>query len=300
MSTGALRRSAAALGSILGVLAVAAGVVALVASLAVEEPVTSGRVAGVGPQGRVPQFKVECGWSHAAPDDPIVLPGEPGASHLHDFFGNTATGARSTAAGLRGGETTCQNRLDAAAYWAPALLVDGTPTMPLGSVAYYRPGVEVDPASLTAYPAGLVMLAGDPSTSGPQPLEVAAWHCGASPILHASPPTCPETAPLGMRIAFPDCWDGEHLDSEDHRSHVGYSDDGRCPSDHPVATPQLIFEVHYPVTGDPSGLTLASGDVHGVHADFLNAWDQDALEREVRVCLHLAKVCGVVSNRATG
>ena len=32
----------------------------------------------------------------------------------------------------------------------------------------------------------------------------------------------------------------------------------------------------------------------------LNAWDQDALEREVRVCLNGAKVCGVVSNRATG
>ena len=58
--------------------------------------------------------------------------------------------------------------------------------------------------------------------------------------------------------------------------------------------------MRYPITGDPAGLELASGGVHGVHADFLNAWDQAALEREVRVCLNGAKVCGVVSNRATG
>ena len=39
---------------------------------------------------------------------------------------------------------------------------------------------------------------------------------------------------------------------------------------------------------------------HGVHADFLNAWDQETLEREVHACLNGANVCGVVSNRATG
>jgi hypothetical protein len=67
-----------------------------------------------------------------------------------------------------------------------------------------------------------------------------------------------------------------------------------------VVIPQLTFEVHYPVTGDPAGLALASGGVHGVHADFVNAWDQAALAREVRICLNGGKVCGVVSNRATG
>ena len=67
-----------------------------------------------------------------------------------------------------------------------------------------------------------------------------------------------------------------------------------------MPVPQLIVEVHYPVTGDPAGLELASGGIRGVHADFLNAWDEPALEREVRACLNRAKVCGVVSNRATG
>ncbi len=49
-----------------------------------------------GPQGAVPQFVVECAYDHAAPDDPIVAPGEPGASHLHVFFGHTAVAGRTT------------------------------------------------------------------------------------------------------------------------------------------------------------------------------------------------------------
>ena len=104
-----------------------------------------------------------------------------------------------------------------------------------------------------------------------------------------------------MRIAFPDCWDGEHLDSDDHRAHVARSRDGRCPVGHPRADPAARVRGPLPRRpGDPSALELASGGVHGVHADFLNAWDQDALEREVRVCLNGEHVCGVVSNRGTG
>jgi len=283
------------------VLIVATALVGLVAFVARDTSrASAARVAGMGPQGNVPQFKVECGWSHAAPDDPIVHPGRPGRSHLHDFFGNTDTDATSTARDLIGGDTTCQNQLDTAAYWAPAVYRDGTPVVPTGSVAYYRPGTDVEPASMRAYPAGLVMISGDPTAAEPQPLDVAGWHCGASPVLRTEPPSCPRTAPLGVRIAFPDCWDGERLDSEDHRAHVAHSEEGRCPDGHPVVLPQLIFEVHYPITGDTAGLALASGGTHGVHADFVNAWDQAALEREVRVCLNRSKVCGVVSNRATG
>ncbi len=290
-------RAALALGS---VLAVAAGVVGLVALAAPDGRAAAAPPARMGPQGRVPQFKVECGWSHAARDDPMVHPGQPGASHLHDFFGNTDTDASSTASGLLGGDTTCQNKLDTAAYWAPALLQDGVPIEPSGSVAYYRPGPDVDPAVVEPYPAGLMMVAGDPGARRAQPSGVAAWHCGASPVLHGEPPACPRTAPLGVRVVFPDCWDGSRLDSADHRAHVAYSDGGSCRAPHEVPIPQLVFEVHYPLTGDPDGLELASGGRLGVHADFVNSWDQPTLEREVRACLNRSKVCGVVSNRATG
>ena len=34
------------------------------------------------------QFVLRCKYSHTLMDDPIVFPGRPGASHMHDFFGN--------------------------------------------------------------------------------------------------------------------------------------------------------------------------------------------------------------------
>ncbi len=276
-------------------------------------PGVSARGETTGPQGRVPQFKVECEHSHSASDDPIVHPGQPGRAHLHDFFGSVETDAASTPASLLGTDTSCQNRNDTAAYWAPALLHHGEPVEPTLGVAYYRPGPGVvgvldvvehryyfSPEAHRAFPAGLVVIAGDQTATEPQSLDVAAWHCGASPVLHSDPPECPRTATLGVRVAFPDCWDGEHLDSDDHQSHMAYSADGACPASHPEPVPQLVFEVRYPFTGDPSGLELASGGVRSMHADFVQAWDQAALEREVRTCLNLDKVCGVVSNRATG
>ncbi len=115
-----------------------------------------------GPQGRVPQFVVQCGFSHAAADDPIVHPGHAGASHLHDFFGATTTASGSTVDDLAAGSTTCDQPHDRAAYWAPALLDHGVPVVPTRAVAYYRPGVSVDPATVEPYPFGLKMLGGDP------------------------------------------------------------------------------------------------------------------------------------------
>ena len=144
-----------------------------------------------GPQGRVPQFVVECGFSHAAPDDPIVHPGHPGRSHLHVFFGNTTTDATSTAETLAGGGTSCDQHLDLASYWAPALLDHGQPVAPTKAVAYYRPGVGVDPATVEPYPYGLKMLGGDPHAASPQSLDVVAWSCGTGSVRVDTPPDCP-------------------------------------------------------------------------------------------------------------
>src|SRR5690606_1069321 len=108
----------------------------------------------------------------------------------------------------------------------------------------------------------------------------------------------PATTPLALRVTFPDCWDGEHLDSDDHRSHMALSQGGRCPGSHPVAVPQLVLDIHYPVSGD-AVVALASGSPYSAHADFFNGWDQAALEREVAACINRSLICGVISNRAT-
>lgn len=253
-----------------------------------------------GPQGRVAQFVVECAYSHQGFDDPIVHPGEPGASHLHVFFGNTTTDANSTAASLLVGDTTCDQQLDTASYWAPAVIVDGVVQTPVKSVAYYRAGPDVDPATVQPYPLGLQMLGGNSGATEAQPLSVVAWTCGAGSIREVEPPACPADRNLRMLVTFPDCWNGVDLSSDDHISHVSYSHLGQCPSSHPVPIAQLQFSVEYPVHGPTDGLELASGGLLTGHADFFNAWDPDRLAREVKNCIHRGVVCGVASGRTDG
>ena len=68
-------------------------------------------------------FAILCSFSHRNNDDPIVHPGAPGRSHNHTYIGNTNVNAFSTAASLRGGETTCELPGDASTYWIPTLFV---------------------------------------------------------------------------------------------------------------------------------------------------------------------------------
>lgn len=283
----------------------------LVAALAVtgcghDEPVTAphahsaGVVAGApdrmiaGPQGGVAQFVVECTLAHTAPNDPIVHPGRPGASHEHAFFGSEATDADSTGQKLLGTPTTCDHQLDHAAYWTPVIVAaDGVALAPQRLTGYYRVGLGVDAASVQPYPLGLAMIAGNVAATEPQPLEVVAFSCGRGLRRSVTPEICTPAQNLSMWLTFPDCWDGRNLDSVDHVSHVAYSAGGACPGAYPVAIPQLQLVVEYPSGVDVTATHLASGGWLTGHGDFLNGWDPVALEREVRVCLRRGKVCGV-------
>jgi hypothetical protein len=42
------------------------------------------------------EWQILCTIDHQRADDPIVHPGQPGASHMHSFYGNTSTKASST------------------------------------------------------------------------------------------------------------------------------------------------------------------------------------------------------------
>ena len=145
------------------------------------------------------------------------------------------------------------------------------------------------------------MLAGNPVATEAQPLSVVAWTCGAGIERSTTPPTCPAGRNVRLVVTFPDCWDGQHTDSDNHRDHVGYSTAGTCPAGLPIAIPQLQFSVEYPVAGEVEGtLELASGGQLTGHADFLDGWDPDKLAREIRLCLHRGVVCGVASGRTSG
>lgn len=250
-----------------------------------------------GPQGGFGQFVVQCLYSHSATDDPIVRPGHPGMSHRHDFYGATRANAGSSAGGLVRGNTTCDKTVDTAAYWHPTLYDHGRAVLPRSLQAYYRAAPGVSPAAVRPFPFGLVMIAGDAAATGPQHGSAAGWVCGARSDLHASPPRCPGTAPLHLLLTFADCWDGERLDSPDHRAHVAYSAHGRCPGTHQVHVPQLTVSVTFPINGSGHDLRLASGSVFSAHGDFLNAWDPAGLAREVAQCIGRDAVCDLASNR---
>ena len=255
-------------------------------------------------------FFTNCSFSHSAPDDPIVHPGEPGQSHPHTFFGNTTTDAYSTLASLRRGETTCAIKADKAAYWVPSVYQNGHEIRPAKAQAYYvlRGYDQMHP-----FPQGLKMVAGNSHAMRAQPMQVTYWDCGAAAVRARISSTipqcgvmrvamkgffrpCPTCAArklpvrrtktfLELHVDFPDCWDGKHLDSADHASHMAYSRDYVCPSSHPVKVPLIRLNVRYPIS-DTTGVDIASGTQFSGHADFFNAWDAKTLARIVDTCFH--------------
>jgi len=255
----------------------------------------AGGPADAGSQGGggLTTFRVECADSHVLADDPIVHPNMPGMSHLHEFFGNATTNARSTAASLLGQATTCSASADASGYWVPMLYQGGVALPARSTLVYYRGGSHRVPSQVQAFPAGLRMIAGNAMATTPLPVAAVSWSCTGMTTTAAAPPTCPAGHMLTAQIRFPDCWDGRHLDSADHKSHMAYTVNGLCPSNYPAQVPELELHATYPTAGGPSTV-LSSGAPFTYHADFFNAWNQSALVGFVNFCLHRGVVCGTV------
>jgi Domain of unknown function (DUF1996) len=257
-------------------------------------------------------FFSNCRFSHGSADDPIVYPRLPGRSHRHTFFGNTSTNAFSTLASLRRAGTTCKVRADRAAYWVPTLYQNGREVRPSKAQLYY---IVRGYDRMRAFPAGLRVVAGNSGAAGPQRTRVTYWACGGQAAQTAPSRTLPRVCgviqghglgvPRGskprvvrwrtkthleLHVTFPDCWDGKHLDSLDHRSHMAYSRQYRCPPSHPVKVPLIRLTIGYPIARG-AGVSLASGGQYSGHADFFNAWRQGQLTRLVNTCLNALRHC---------
>ena len=221
-------------------------------------------------------FTVDCTYSHSAPDDPIVFPSQPGASHMHDFFGARTTDAFSTYESLRASATTCGNRADTAGYWTPQATYNGTVVHPILK-AYYYDKIPSLPQPVP-FPAGLQMVAGDSHATAPQPKSVVYFGCGNGSGISGVTylPDCTGIGVLQVHVLFPDCWDQSGLT----RSDVSYSARGICPAGS-VRMPQLIERFRYPMVIDAAGFALSSGAFYTMHADFFNAWEPDALAAKV-------------------
>ena len=286
------------LGVGIGLAALVVASIATVAPSAVAKKGPGG-MATTTDRGRVSLRRLQgvnfigsCRFSHEAPDDPIVYPQKPGLSHDHTFVGNTTTNAFSTVDSLLSGSTTCRRPGETAAYWMPTLLVDGSPVMPEGATIYYRRRTL---SAVTAPPSGFKMIAGSSAATSPQSMQVTFWNCGLNAGVSPSstPLACPAGRGNGLRlhVTFPSCWNGITLDSPDHKAHVAYPTNGRCPSGFDTAIPQISLIYRYPVSGEHT-FELASKGVYSAHADFFNAWNQTTLERLVDTCLNALRHCG--------
>jgi hypothetical protein len=246
---------------------------------------------------KVPEFNAGCKVSHHNSDDPIVFPGLAGVSHNHTFIGNKSTDARSTAQSLFAADTTCKPAQDHSAYWIPTLYQNGKVVDPTGVTVYYGSRLK-DPAKTQPFPFGLRMITGDPKiqTDTKDKQGNHFWCAGIGGEIGRTPdgvfPICATTANLVRQVTFPDCWDGKHLDSPDHKAHMANGvNGGVCPASHPVPIPSVSFVIGYPLSADTTGITLSSGTSFSMHADFFNAWEPAALAARVRNCLDQGVKC---------
>ena len=254
-------------------------------------------------------FRTRVRFTHFLNDDPIVSPNQPGASHLHMFFGNASTSAFTTAANIRtncssaaaGGTANCTG------YWVPALFdANGNVVLPGGEepLIYYKAGYDIpDPTKIVAVPAGLRMIAGEQraTPSSPQTNRVAQFSCRAGGSEQPFIVDCPQGSVVEMTVAFPRCWNGKDLDSPDHKSHMAYANNG-CPASHPVILPQISYHFRFSVNA-PTGTAgwRLSSDMYdqsqrggySIHGDWFNGWDTAVMGRWVKSCDQAQVDCGV-------
>jgi hypothetical protein len=241
------------------------------------------------PRAGFHEFPANCPMTHRLSDDPLVFPGQPGGSHNHTFVGNPTTNAKTVPEDLVAGRTSCQDPKDASAYWFPTLFQNGQPVTPQRVTTYYKSGVR-DYRTVLPFPAGFRLLVGDArATSLAQ--FTGTWTCGGNEF-SAIPASCPDGSSLIVRLKAPSCWDGVHLDSPDHKSHMAYPVNGICPSDHPVPLPMLQLKVPYKLPGgNTTGLSYASGPDYTFHYDFMNGWDQQRLTQVIEHCVNGGRQC---------
>jgi len=251
---------------------------------------------------RIGQFVLRCTYSHTLADDPIVFPGQPGASHLHDFFGNKTVDAFSTVNSLLKGDTTCRIPSDTAGYWAPTPSLSGKQLRPPVMRIYYfgDPSGQVE-----TIPPGLQMIGGNKEATSPAENPHVRWYCGQikgqrTPLMDA-PYDCWPWKKFGFvdgviaLIEMPSCWNGVGLTPED----VSYPIDRQCPPEFPHVLPRLSERIHMGIMNPRNAdgtvaLTLSSGAFYTMHADFWNTWQQERLDRLVQECLAAAVHCGSV------
>lgn len=280
-------------------------------------------------------FRFICGGDgKLAKDDPIVYRNQPGASHLHQVWGNSLFDASTTPADLANSASTNCNAtpysLNRSSYWMPAMVHENGEVIKPDLVSvYYKRQTKTsrfcDPANArfigtcVGLPSQIRFIFGWDSKNPTAPVQGAAWGCTAG--VPASYPNldelfnagCAPGAQIVAQTIAPHCWDGKHLDSPDHRSHMAYGSYGttgvyRCPASHPYLIPQEENKALYTVTADMIG-TRSDGSKYSrvrlssdamlpgakpgatLHADYMEAWVTAAKKMWMDNCIEKALSC---------
>ncbi|MDX2543543.1 DUF1996 domain-containing protein [Streptomyces sp. WI04-05B] len=257
-------------------------------------------------------------------DNIIVAPGVTnGAHHTHDYVGNQDNDAFTTNEEFAAAATSCRNQGDKSTYYWPVLrLQDGTREFDakrLGGGAEGNTGRILTASRVTlnfvgsprgkvvAMPKFLRIITGDAKafTNGTANAN-AAWSCTGFEDRQLTDryPICPRGSSLVRTSSFQSCWDGQNIDSANHRTHVAFADrrTGACPTGFkaiPQLVQRLVYDVKAPSLGD-NGKTSPFYAVDGFpeqthkpitdHGDFINVFD-DSLMNQLVQCVNTGRKC---------
>ncbi|MGI5372852.1 DUF1996 domain-containing protein [Streptomyces sp. CA-251387] len=258
-------------------------------------------------------------------DNVIVAPGvSNGAHHFHDYIGNQSNTAFASDEDLANAETSCVDQGDKSTYYWPVLrLQNGTQEQdadkPGGGIEG-NAGEIVTPkdvtltfvgnprSKVTEMPRLLRIITGDAKAfvNGTANAN-ASWSCTGfeDRQLKDKYPLCPQGSDVVRTFKFQSCWDGQNIDSANHRAHVAFAAaDGSCANGF-KAIPQLVQRIVYDVDApslQDGGRTTPLFAVDSFpeqlhkpvtdHGDFINVFDEDLMGQMVD-CINEGRKCGV-------
>ncbi|MGW3991621.1 DUF1996 domain-containing protein [Streptomyces sp. NPDC004830] len=278
-----------------------------------------------GDGGSTGTFTTSCGTNeneNRNSDNVIVAPGvSNGAKHQHDYVGNQSNNAFASDEDLANSQTTCQNQGDKSSYFWPVLRIqDGSQDIDQGQPGGGQDGNVgkiVEPAEaqlkfvgnrtsdVVAMPKALRIITGDAKslTNGLNNANTA-WSCTGFEDRQVTDkyPICPDGSSVVRTSNFQSCWDGQNIDSANHRTHVDFVEaDGSCSNGFkaiPQLQVRLVYDIQAPqidngqvqnafaVDSFPEQLHKPITD----HNDFINFFDENLMNEMVQ-CINSGEDC---------
>ncbi|MEU6182495.1 DUF1996 domain-containing protein [Streptomyces coeruleorubidus] len=282
-------------------------------------------LAANGDTGSTGSFTTNCGTNeneNRNSDNVIVAPGvSNGAQHAHDYVGNQDNDAFTSDEQFLQADTSCQNQGDKSTYYWPVLRVqDGQDEVDAnapgggqdGNVGTIQQVAEAElkfvgnkTSDVVAMPTALRIITGDAKafTNGLKNANTS-WSCTGFEDRQVTDkyPICPEGSSVVRTSNFQSCWDGQNIDSANHRDHVAFVQaDGSCPQGFqaiPQLQAKLVYDIPapqiengqvqnaYALDGFPEQLHKPITD----HNDFINFFDENVMNQMVQ-CINNGEDC---------